>query len=616
MVCTRSRDYNGSSHSKYSRHSAHYELYDDRESNSFSDYDSDTSSSPSRPTPTPMAKTTWKQQLPKNRRRGCASTYSHGSQEEMSNYDYDSNDIDKVSPSRLVVPYNDQDNTHFYNGDIQIQDEPELYNSYKHSDDYSFQYPLNHRIHRRSIYDDDHLSSRALIRQPPPVNSRHKGGLLFIRVIYDIWGGFMEAINNFSDNVIEIISSTRLNVKLLTLFVFILLTTFIWLNGDIDAEDVSNHHHLQYDISHPSGAEAYESSISSKIWSLLSSNKESTIQHILDVQRHMSPEITEKKVEEMLHKFVPSIVSNVLRDKMINVQLPDTDKLNEFVTKVAHRIFMEYVKSDILNIPDFALGSGGSRIIHSYTSRNYVEMPESIAGKFWARMTGRGMIVGLSPSVAVTSDNSVGKCFSFAGDKGQLAIQLSRSIYITSVTYQHIDRALALDDDNLRSAPARLAILGIPDEKYMQNATKARVTEIKSDESETGTRDSDGTTTTSSTKKSQKRVTQDDFIKLGEFVYDLEGPPVQNFVVDHSNGSENIPIKGVIFKINSNWGHGKYTCLYQFKVHGKNINNVMPVSSPQSFQITGNGGGNVALWRCEFNWNFQRNKSFSFVRGL
>ncbi|CAG8546192.1 1546_t:CDS:2 [Acaulospora colombiana] len=516
MVCTRSRDYTDPSNLKH-RHSVHYESYDEGEDNSYSDYDSDSTPSPLRPAS--MTKVAWK---PKNKKRSCINN----GVPEGTNHNENIGGGNKISPSRIIIPYNDQDNMHFYNGNMRIYDEPGVYDYYKHLDENSHQYPSHHQIHGRGIYDDEHLSSGALIRRSRSLNSRRKNDLSFFQIVYNIWGIVIEAVNNFSDNVIEIIPTLRQTKKLLTILAFILLTFIIWLNGDVEIEDVNNHRQLHYDITHPSNAEAYESSIASKIWSLMSSNKESTIQHILDVQRHTSPEITEKKIEEMLHKFVPSIVSNVLRDKMINVQLPDTEKLNEFVTKVAHRIFMEYVKSDILNIPDFALGSGGSRIIHSYTSRSYVEMPESFAGKLWARITGRGMVVGLSPSVAVTSDNSVGKCFAFAGDKGQLAIQLSRSIYITSITYQHIDRALALDDDNLRSAPARLAILGIPDEN-------------------------DGNAPMTASKKSQKQVIQDDFIKLGEFVYDLEGPPVQNFVVEHSNGSEKIPIKGVIFKINS-----------------------------------------------------------------
>ncbi|CAG8433430.1 1775_t:CDS:10 [Diversispora eburnea] len=469
MVCTRARDY-GHNQKLYQR----YEDGDDEEIyyDDYSKFDSDTlmntsvNTSLNSYTRTTPSSTTFT--IPRTSPSIISSTTTAVSWRQQ-----------KPKRVTLKLVFVNQDEEHLYNcAAFPIRNnELELYGS-KFSEIRN-RYQNHQRIIPPLIRDERRIIPK-LIRDERTVNDLldefnnndicdHTSPSLnrsqIIRIIYNIWGLMVTAINNFTDGVIEVIPSLK-TIKLLMIFAFILLTFICNSN---------------YDFSNLNNAETYES-ITSKIWSLLSSNNKAsyTIQQILDAQQQVSPEMTEKKVEDMLNKFVPSIVHNVLRDEMMNVQLPDTEQLNEFVAKVAHRIFMEYVKSDILNIPDFALNSGGARIIPSYTSRSYLEMPNSFMGKVRARITGRGMIVGLSPTMAITGDNSLGKCFSFSGDKGQLAIQISRSIYITSVTYQHIDRTLALDDDNLRKA--------------------------------------------------------NNFIKLGEYIYDLEGPPVQNFAIEHVNG--------------------------------------------------------------------------------
>ncbi|CAG8795185.1 27099_t:CDS:2 [Gigaspora margarita] len=282
----------------------------------------------------------------------------------------------------------------------------------------------------------------------------------------------------------------------------------------------------------------------SKIGSMLGSNYgPKTIPPMLDV--HMNLEQSIQKVDEMLRKTVPPIVERVLREKYGSIILPDKEQLNEWVMSAAHNLVQEYIKTDIRNMPDFALSSGGARIIHSLTSRPYSEMPNTKFHKMFSLLLYNGYVHGHKPHVAIDGNNQIGNCFAFSGMRGQLAIQLSRTIYITSVSYQHLDRNLALDDTNILSSPARFAVLGIPDEKYLSNSTSKAL-----------------------------EVSQG-FVRLGEFIYDLEGPPVQIFQVEHKNGSERIPIKSIIFKVNSNWGHDRYTCLYQFKVHGRNVRNVL-----------------------------------------
>ncbi|RIB10926.1 UNC-like C-terminal-domain-containing protein [Gigaspora rosea] len=357
----------------------------------------------------------------------------------------------------------------------------------------------------------------------------------FVAMIYAIWIKFISMIANVSVEIRKFLVGHK--ITLILVIVFILFFILLKSTDDVDEVSIiSDNETRQYD-------DIYDL-LMSKIGSMLGSNYgPKTIPPMLDV--HMNLEQSIQKVDEMLRKTVPPIVERVLREKYGSIILPDKEQLNEWVMSAAHNLVQEYIKTDIRNMPDFALSSGGARIIHSLTSRPYSEMPNTKFHKMFSLLLYNGYVHGHKPHVAIDGNNQIGNCFAFSGMRGQLAIQLSRTIYITSVSYQHLDRNLALDDTNILSAPARFAVLGIPDEKYLSNSTSKAL-----------------------------EVSQG-FVRLGEFIYDLEGPPVQIFQVEHKNGSERIPIKSIIFKVNSNWGHDRYTCLYQFKVHGRNVRNVL-----------------------------------------
>ncbi|CAG8475140.1 15600_t:CDS:2 [Cetraspora pellucida] len=354
-------------------------------------------------------------------------------------------------------------------------------------------------------------------------------------MICAIWSKFVNTITSVSVEIRKFVVGRK--TTLLLAIIFLLLFILLRPTNDIDEVSIiSDNETSQYD-------DIYDLLVS-KIGSILGSNYgPKTIPPMLDV--HMNLEHSIQKVDEMLRKTVPPIVERVLREKYGSIILPDKEQLNEWVMSAAHNLVQEYIKTDIRNMPDFALSSGGARIIHSLTSRPYSEMPNTKFHKMFSLLLYNGYIHGHKAHVSIDGNNHIGNCFAFAGMRGQLAIQLSRTIYITTVSYQHLDRNLALDDTNILSSPARFAVLGIPDEKYLSNTTSKAL-----------------------------EVSQG-FVRLGEFIYDLEGPPVQIFQVDHKNGSERIPIKSVIFKINSNWGHERYTCLYQFRVHGRNVKNTL-----------------------------------------
>ncbi|CAG8436068.1 9353_t:CDS:2 [Diversispora eburnea] len=94
---------------------------------------------------------------------------------------------------------------------------------------------------------------------------------------------------------------------------------------------------------------------------------------------------------------------------------------------------------------DYALYSGGGRIIPHLTSRAYEEWPSKGYQKLWGMLTQRNVIKSNKPEMIITPNVNVGECWCFNGDQGQIAIRLSRSIIITHITYTHIGKDVAID---------------------------------------------------------------------------------------------------------------------------------------------------------------------------
>ena len=68
--------------------------------------------------------------------------------------------------------------------------------------------------------------------------------------------------------------------------------------------------------------------------------------------------------------------------------------------------------------------------------------------------------------------------------------------------------------------------------------------------------------------KNENEISSEKRYLLGSFRFDNESEKnIQYFEVQHTHAD--LPISAVQLKIESNWGHENYTCLYKFRVHGK-----------------------------------------------
>ncbi|XP_033959218.1 SUN domain-containing protein 3 isoform X2 [Pseudochaenichthys georgianus] len=169
-------------------------------------------------------------------------------------------------------------------------------------------------------------------------------------------------------------------------------------------------------------------------------------------------------------------------------------------------------------MPNFALESQEARVLLDRSSQTYSKKGGCayLFGIFCKRpVHPRTVLQGGSP-------RAVGRCWPFEGGQGHLFIALSHPAYISHVTLGHISKNLS-PTGTIPSAPKTFSVYGM---------------------------------TTLDDKETY----------LGTSLFDQDGDATQTFELpDHGTGV----FKYVKLQVESNWGHPDYTCLYNFRVHGK-----------------------------------------------
>ncbi|POG75512.1 hypothetical protein GLOIN_2v1565506 [Rhizophagus irregularis DAOM 181602=DAOM 197198] len=200
---------------------------------------------------------------------------------------------------------------------------------------------------------------------------------------------------------------------------------------------------------------------------------------------------------------------------------------------------------------DFALYTGGGRIIHQLTSRNYELWPSKSYQKLLSRFT-NSIIKSKNPETVISPNVNVGDCWCFNGTKGQIAIKLSRSIVLTHVTYQHISREVSIDP--ILSAPYEFELWGLP------TSTSA---------STGGGGGDSGKGEVELEEKNSLGIFKNDFkFFLGSYQYDINGSPTQTFTLPDSIAKSNKRINAIMMRVKSNHENPPFTCLYRLQVHG------------------------------------------------
>lgn len=186
-------------------------------------------------------------------------------------------------------------------------------------------------------------------------------------------------------------------------------------------------------------------------------------------------------------------------------------------------------------LPDYALATTGGRVIASLTSPTFGgATPDQSRGKLLR-----------SPLAALTTDISPGNCWPMAGSLGQMGVQLSRTIHLTSFTVNHPPKSILPDPT---SAPRRFSVWALFED--LPPALLSRPTLLQ--------QPPPNPTTSPFTS-----------IHVGTFTHSIHGrSPSQSFIVPKEITSLQIPVSAVVFLFEDNWGSPDVTCIYRIQIHG------------------------------------------------
>ncbi|KAG8556642.1 hypothetical protein GDO81_018152 [Engystomops pustulosus] len=189
----------------------------------------------------------------------------------------------------------------------------------------------------------------------------------------------------------------------------------------------------------------------------------------------------------------------------------------EEVYEIVNRALQRY-SEDRIGLVDYALESSGASVLNTRCSETY-ETRTALISLFGVPLWYQSQ----SPRVILQPDSNPGNCWAFRGSQGYAVIRLSSRIRPTSVTLDHIPRSLS-PKSTIASAPKEFSVYGLVEE------------------------------------------TQKEGVLLGNFTYNQNGNPIQTFPLQGKNIST---FDFIELRIQSNWGHPEYTCIYRFRVHGE-----------------------------------------------
>ncbi|CAE6446939.1 unnamed protein product [Rhizoctonia solani] len=263
----------------------------------------------------------------------------------------------------------------------------------------------------------------------------------------------------------------------------------------------------------------------------------------------------ESKLREIEAKFKDAAGSSWWRGTRSGSQQEPLSIGSEAVDQIVQRAVLATTKDTVMRA-DFALYTGGGRVIPEYTSPTFSMEPTP----GWRRMLGIGTVHGRSPAVALVPDINVGNCWPFAGSQGQIAVLLSRSVKVDAVTIDHASKEVAYD---LRAAPRKFAVWGLVEgEDNLKKLAKYQK------ELETQTIDGPVNEAQSEEAPPFKPAR----ILLAEFEYDINAKShIQTFEVSERVKQAGIDVGVVVFQVRSSWGDPNYTCLYRVRVHGEAV---------------------------------------------
>ncbi|RKP03270.1 hypothetical protein CXG81DRAFT_24152 [Caulochytrium protostelioides] len=235
-----------------------------------------------------------------------------------------------------------------------------------------------------------------------------------------------------------------------------------------------------------------------------------------------------------------------------------------------------------LKVPErnYALATVGARVYLPLTSPTYSVPYRSSALQWWSAFTGARVIAGRPPSVALVPSVLPGQCWALSGRHGQLAVVLAIPAFPVAFTLSHISsHASLLGDEGLRAAPrgvelwavwdpAAYAAIQAQDDDAASASASASSAASHRGSSLDDTADGEVLYRGDATPEDPAPVA----MRLASGTFDPLNKPTQTFhlsssvrqMLRHQLGQ---PVPIVLLRIQSNWGHEPWTCVYNLQVH-------------------------------------------------
>ena len=289
--------------------------------------------------------------------------------------------------------------------------------------------------------------------------------------------------------------------------------------------------------------------------------------------------------------------NKLLTNPNLKIQIKSSD--GQDITALIHQLVDSAVSTfseDTISKPDFALHSGGARIIPSLTSPTFEIRPQSVSSQMIGLIKGNGYAIGRPPITALHHEMQNGHCWSFAGGEGQLGVTLASPIYMEEVTIDHVAKSIAFD---MHSAPRQMEVWGLVEGKdnlarvraWKEDlAARKEARQTAGGEDSSTIYDKDGSHSWNGhhdyevVDYPKTLPKHSEYIRLANFTYNIHSPNnVQTFPVLPEIRELGIDFGIVVLRVLNNWGRDDFTCLYRFRVHGRWIGEIpTPYSDEQS----------------------------------
>ncbi|ESK94658.1 purine nucleotide binding protein [Moniliophthora roreri MCA 2997] len=260
--------------------------------------------------------------------------------------------------------------------------------------------------------------------------------------------------------------------------------------------------------------------------------------------------------------------------KGLTIKSSDGQDVTSLIGHLVENAFISFSNKDVIARPDFALFSGGGRVIPSLTSPTFELRPPSITSQVFGWVLGTGYAIGRPPVTALHHELHNGHCWPFAGTEGMLGLSLASPVLIDSFTIDHVAKEVAFD---VRSAPREMEVWGLVDGR--DNLLKVRDWVMAKEQKRQEALDrGEEVVPEQETGYVQPRWMPNNggmYVRIAEFAYNVHlDRNVQSFPISEEIKELGVDFGIVVLRVKSNWGRDEFTCLYRLRVHGELVGEI------------------------------------------